>query len=379
MTSQAKNRSNQKSKNHNPSKRERAIAQDLLATKIAQHIHDSNQYKGEKGEAAYLDASCEVLNCLDQYQDKTLRLALAKASESSTDDHEDLIFLIQDNAATRTFYDDNKKPFETRIFAVPIIGLTGPDHKANSKISDADLQSITFEFKKSGLFGAEASVFLFPKLYTYGNLYQAWSSTYNLHTIMLDFVNGKPVLDYMFRGEHGIKKDKDPTISLRYLVGAVLDREPDFPQDLIDDLDDSKKGRSAQKLMEANMANFVKKSSLVLKPYFHSAADPVTQPPSSFYDGISVGTHSYMLSIIRTIIDSAKSAGLKIDENLSLVIDSGITPGTLRLSLVLNKLEYLISIGLPVAEPFSFNVDIMVEVAKNYSAKIGLGDLIEVA
>ena len=291
-----------RTKNRKPSKKQKSKSLNVserlltLSNKIIQS-DDLNSY--QKIEEI-------VLRQLDSGSDS----ALYHTYKKSNYDQYSILSLLFENISTEKDIPISRNngdvEIETsRLFIIPIIGIL--DDNMKNELTEKDLNSIMKSFRDYGFINPEDSSLLSKTFFSLDDLPITYLGAYNLHKDYLNYVsNVNNNLQKRLNKINRSKSINQPTLSIRFLVGAFIGDNIDFYNEVDEEYNNL--------ILYAD--KWIKEMSNILGKYYHNS-DNATHVglPNTYFDGIKDGVFQFNAIAARTTFLSAiDRLNLKPDE-----------------------------------------------------------------
>lgn len=272
-----------KSKNKQPKKMNASDKLLKLANSINQH-DDLNSY--QKVEEL-------VLKQLDSGSDKALYGAYEK---SNYDEYSILSFLFENISTEKdilmTTSDGNIEIGTSRLFVIPIIGVL--DNNYQKELTEKDLNIIMKSFRDYGFLNPENSSLLSKTFFSLDDLPTTYFGAYSLHKDYLNYVsNENNNLQKRLNEINQNKSINQPTLSLRFLVGAFIGDDVEFYDDI--DVESNNLTPDAE--------GWMKETSNTLGKYYNDNTLHV-ELPNAYFNGVKEGVFQFNAIATRTTFSS---------------------------------------------------------------------------
>lgn len=305
------------SNKRNRKKTKKAAIQSKLL-KLAHRLNldfDSNDY------VEYIDL---IYDQIDSGDDRLLYDAL-----SSVDSPEDAAFLQFDiehsvaNISVSVETDSGElEPMVSRLFAIPIVGVLD-ETSTRAFLSDDDLSLVTKCMRNHGLIAPDNSILLLPNFFSLASIDQSFASLYQLHSSLVEYSSpeGQSALKALSSDATKAFPVNERTISLRFLVGAIIGQNISFPDEEDDDETDQREDvgeidDSEEERVEAWLSDL----GGIISPYFSPDSSVLSLEPQSFYESVRSGMRWVQLTGAESAFAVALEAGRVHPENAVLEV-----------------------------------------------------------
>lgn len=206
-----------------------------IATRIALAISDVNGEDSDGNMIGYHNASKDILDCLINKDDETLREAMSKCAANSKEDEATFKKILNSTTEDRQFTYQDGTTVQSRLFCIFISQSINTAASPRGMISRNTLDHLESELKSLGIFSAEDTVVLHPKLVTFKDLDKPHSYVFHAHDLLMDHHNGdRPRCNVFAYDSARVGQQVEGTVN--FLVGMVRGNNPQLPTEKIDRL-----------------------------------------------------------------------------------------------------------------------------------------------
>lgn len=347
-----------------------------ISNKISLNISGTHNTNIQKSDSCYNNAEKDILNLLIDDNDAALLMSMDKCLGNDLDDGDIFLHMVEDLAATR-FYGSGDNTNSSRLFCIPLIGLTNTHSPAHQAIEESERAFVISELKKSGLLSEEASVFLHPKLFSHQDLQQVPTHVFQAHQHFFDSEQGIRIPDELFSNHQELSDSNQysPNLSVRFLVGMVTGNYVEFPNEIFSELDDDTDQEEIS-LMDKNIESFEIAISKQFTHYFYKGSGAIASAPSSFFDSIISATNELCQASLDFMIRKIKLDFSIPTKDLELIIEMEAEESFFHIGVGITDQDPIDKITLPLPGMKSSSTQDMISALQDMAYEYGLGGFV---